>query len=476
MTELSNLALADLKRLPPGTLPPVVLKFDASSLPVCLVTVKGEGLNETQLHDLAQFQIRNQIAVINGAEIPGVFGGKYRQAMVYVDPYKLLSRQLSVMDVVGAVNNSNLILPAGDVKIGPNDYYIYSNSLVKNVKDLNDLPLKTVGDKWVSVGDVADAQDASQLQYNIVRIDGQKSAYIPIMKQGGDTNTIQVVEDVKNLTAKLFDLPAQLKTAIAFDQSVFVKQALSTVFHEGMMGLALTSIMILIFLGSGRATFAVLLSIPISAMATVVVLNLMGSTINTMILGGLALAFSRVIDNSVISLENIYRHLELGESPAVAAEQGGAEVNLAVLAATLVDVVDFFPVTLLIGVSKFLFSSLALAFCLALLSSFVVAMTVIPLFCSRFLKAVPHGHGEEQSSSETKGFNAWFNRMFNVVLDVYERWVRRALQRPGAYRGFADGPLRREPGDLSVPRPRLFPANRCRTVHHERESAHGNPH
>jgi multidrug efflux pump subunit AcrB len=362
-----------------------------------------------------------------------VFGGKYRQAMIYVDPYKLFSRQLSVMDVVNAVNNSNLILPAGDVKIGPSDYYIYSNSLVKNVKDLNDLPLKTVGTKWVTVGDVGDAQDASQLQYNIVRIDGQKSAYIPIMKQGGDTNTIQVVNDVRTLTGKLFDLPKQLKTAIAFDQSVFVKQALSTVLHEGLMGLVLTGIMILIFLGSPRATVAVLLSIPISALATVVVLYMLGSTINTMILGGLALAFSRVIDNSVISLENIYRHLELGEAPAVAAEQGGAEVNLAVLAATLVDVVDFFPVTLLIGVSKFLFSSLALAFCLSLLASFVVAMTVIPLFCSKFLKAVPHAHAEgttEQTPTE-RGFNAWFNRMFNIVLDLYERWVRRALKQPG---------------------------------------------
>jgi multidrug efflux pump subunit AcrB len=429
VTELSNLALADLKRLPPGTLPPVVLKFDASSLPVCLVTVRGEGLNETQLHDLAQFQIRNQIAVVNGAEIPAVFGGKYRQAMIYVDPLKLLSRQLSVMDVVSAVNDSNLILPAGDVKIGANDYYVYSNSLVKNVKDLNDLPLKTVGTRFVTVGDVGDAQDASQLQYNIVRIDGQKSAYIPIMKQGGDTNTVQVVNDVKTLTSHLFDLPPQLKTAIVFDQSVFVKQALKTVFHEGMMGLALTSLMILIFLGSMRATFAVLLSIPISAMATLVVLYMLGSTINTMILSGLALAFSRVIDNSVISLENIYRHLELGESPAVAAEQGGAEVNLAVLAATLVDVVDFFPVTLLVGVSKFLFSALALSFCLALLASFVVAMTVIPLFCSKFLKEVHHGSADG-SQQQARGFNAWFNRKFNVVLDFYERSVRRALKHP----------------------------------------------
>jgi multidrug efflux pump subunit AcrB len=435
VTQLSNLALADLKRLPPGTLPPLVLKSDASSLPVCLVTVKGEGLSETQLHDLAQFQIRNQIAVVKGSEIPAVFGGKYRQAMVYVDPYKLLSRQLSVMDVVDAVNTSNLILPAGDVKIGSSDYYVYSNSLVENVEDLDNVPIKTVGTRWVTVGDVGEAKDSSQLQYNIVRIDGQKSAYIPIMKSGGDSNTIQVVNDVRKLVQHLFDLPPQLKTDIVFDQSVFVKQALNTVLHEGIIGLALTSIMILLFLGSMRATGAVLLSIPISALATFVFLYMLGSTINTMILSGLALAFSRVIDNSVISLENIFRHLEMGSSPAVAAEQGGAEVNLAVLAATLVDVVDFFPVTLLFGVSKFLFSALAAAFCLALLASYVVAMTVIPLFCSRFLKAMPGGHGEGQSEeiedhSLGGRFNAWFNRRFNRLLDFYERWVRRAVRIP----------------------------------------------
>src|SRR5580693_7542083 len=437
VTQLSNLALADLKRLPPGTLPPLVLKFDASSLPVTLVTVKGEGLSETQLHDLAQFQIRNQIAIVNGAEIPAVFGGKYRQAMVYVDPFKLLSRQMGVMDVVNAVNDSNLILPAGDVKIGPTDFYVYSNSLVKNVADLNSVPIKTVGTSWVSVGDVGEAKDASQLQYNIVRIDGQKSAYIPIMKSGGDSNTIQVVNDVRDLTAHLFGLPKQLVTNIVFDQSVFVKDAINTVLHEGATGLALIAVIILVFLGSGRATGAVLLSVPISAMAAFVILFLLGTTINTMILAGLALAFSRVIDNSVISLENIYRHLEMGSSPAVAAEQGGAEVNLAVLAATLVDVVDFFPVTLLFGVSKFLFSALALSFCLALLASYVVAMTVIPLFCSRFLKAVP-GHGEhdaeehhdEEGAKLSWGarFNRRFNRGFNHVLDVYERAVRGALK------------------------------------------------
>jgi HAE1 family hydrophobic/amphiphilic exporter-1 len=446
VTELSNLALADLKRLPPGTLPPVVLKFDASSLPVALVTVKGEGLNETQLHDYAQFQIRNQIAVVKGAEIPPPFGGKYRQIMVYVDPYKLTSRQLSPMDVVSAVNNSNLILPAGDVKIGSNDYYVYSNSLVDNMKQLGQVPVKTAGTSWVSVDDLGQAEDANQIQYNLVRVDGQRSCYIPIMKQGGDTNTIDVVNGVRALVGHLYDIPKQMSANVVFDQSVYVKEALKTVLHEGVIGLALTSLMILIFLGSVRATTAVLLSIPLSALATFVVLYMWSSTVNTMILAGLALAFSRVIDNSVISLENIYRHLEMGAKPMVAAEIGGAEVNLAVLAATLVDVVDFFPVTFLYGVSKFLFSALALAFCLSLLASFVVAMTVIPLFCSRFLKAVPHGgeHGQKEKDGEYEvepttavghswwdRFNAGFNRMFNRILDFYEVWVRRAVQRPG---------------------------------------------
>jgi len=410
-------------------------------------------LNETQLHDYAQFAIRNQIAVVKGAEIPPPFGGKYRQIMVYTDPYKLMSRQLSLMDVVQAVNNSNLILPAGDVKMGPYDYYVYSNSLVSKVSELNDLPIKTVGESWVRVADVGKAEDASAIQYNVVRVDGQRSAYIPIMKQGGNTNTIQVVNDVRKLIGHLYDIPKQMSADLLFDQSTFVKEAIRTVLHEGLLGLALTSIMILLFLGNVRATSAVLLSIPLSALAAFVILDLIGSTVNTMILGGLALAFSRVIDNSVISLENIYRHLEMGETPAIAAQLGGSEVTLAVLAATLVGVVTFFPVTILYGVSKFLFSALALAFCISLLVSFVVAMTVIPLFCSRFLKSAPHAepHAPEFTEKEasesgeilsapTRGlklsgwarFNAGFNRGFQRLLDTYEKTVRWTLLRaPG---------------------------------------------
>ena len=440
VTELSNLALADLKRLPPGTLPPVVLKFDASSLPVCLVTLKGKGLNQTQLHDIGQFTIRNQIAVVKGAEIPPPFGGKYRQIMVYVDPYKLASRQLSPMDVVNAVNNSNLILPAGDVKMGSFDYYVYSNSLVNNMDELGKVPVKTVGTSSVTVNDIGKAEDANQIQYNLVRVDGQRSVYLPIMKQGGDTNTIQVVDGIRDMIGHLYDIPKQLEAMVVFDQSAFVKEAIKTLLHEGLIGLILTSLMILIFLGSVRATSAVFLSIPLSALATFVVLYMMDSTINTMILGGLALAFSRVIDNSVISLENIYRHLEMGTAPEAAAEVGGSEVSLAVLAATLTTVVVFFPVTFLYGVSKFLFTALALAVVISLFASYLVAMTVIPLFCSRFLKAVPHGAGHaeaegqigaERNRSWWDRFNAGFNRMFNRLLDFYERWVRRAVQRPG---------------------------------------------
>src|SRR5689334_517857 len=371
VTTISNLAMAQLRRLPPGTLPPVVLKFDASSLPVCLVTFKGEGLNETALRDLAQFQVRNQIGGVPGASVPQPFGGRYRQIMVYADPYKLEAHQLSLMDVVRSLNNANLILPAGDVQIGQLDYNIYTNSQLSSIAEINDLPIKTVGVDPVRVSDIGYAKDAQQVQTNIVRVNGQRSVYVPVLKQGGDTNTIAVVEGIKDAVKHLFDIPKELLTNVVFDQSVFVKTAIETLLHEGAIGLFLTSLMILIFLGSMRATLAVFFSIPLSALATFIFLSLGGNSINSMVLGGLALAFSRLIDNSVVVLENIYRHLEMGESPAIAAERGGREVALPVLSATLTTVVVFFPVTFLYGVSKFLFTALALAVALSLFASYV---------------------------------------------------------------------------------------------------------
>jgi hydrophobic/amphiphilic exporter-1 (mainly G- bacteria), HAE1 family len=432
VTSIANLAMADLRKLPPGTLPPVVLQFDASSLPVCLITLKGEGLNEAKLRDLGQYDVRDQVAGVPGASVPQPFGGRYRQIMIYVDPLKLESHQLSVMDVVRTVNDANLILPAGDVKIGPYDYNLYVNSQINDVKDINQVPLKTIGNASVLVGDVGHAVDGSEIQYNIVRVDGQPSVYLPVLKQGGDANTIAVVDGIKGAVSHLFDMPRQLVTKVVFDQSVFVRNAIDNLIHEGLIGLVLTGVMILVFLGSMRATVAVFLSIPLSALAAFIALSMGNSTVNVMILGGLALAFSRLIDNSVVVLENIFRHMEMGESPEVAAERGGHEVALPVLAATLATVVVFFPVTFLYGVSKFLFTALALAVILSLFASYLVAMTVVPLFCTKLIK----GHHAHDDATQPKGwgarFNRWFNQKFKQMLDRYEGVLNLALIRPAA--------------------------------------------
>jgi multidrug efflux pump subunit AcrB len=438
VTSIANLAMANLRRLPPGTLPPVVLKFDASSLPVCLVTLKGEGLTEANLRDLGQFNVRNQVANVPGASVPQPFGGRYRQIMVYVDPLKLEAHQLSVMDVVRTVNDANLILPAGDVKIGPFDYNVYANSQINQMRDINLLPLKTVGQASVLVADVGQAKDASQIQYNIVRVNGQASVYLPVMKQGGDANTIAVVDGIKAAVKRLLDVPPELVKDVVFDQSVFVRTAIKNLIHEGAIGLVLTGVMILIFLGSMRATVAVFLSIPLSALAAFIALSMGDSTINSMILGGLALAFSRLVDNSVVVLENIFRHIELGESPQVAAERGGQEVALPVLAATLTTVIVFFPVVFLYGVSRFLFTALALSVVLSLFVSYFVAMTVVPLFCAKLIKGHKSAHSSPNDSAAPEPhptppgqrFNAWFNRKFTAMLDRYEGVLNLALVRP----------------------------------------------
>ena len=446
VSNISNLAMANLRRLPPGTLPPVVLKFDAANLPVCLITLKGQGLNETQLKDLAQFSVRNQVANVPGASVPQPYGGRYRQIMVYVDPVKLEAHQMSVMDVVDSLNKSNLILPAGDVRIGMKDYNIYANSQVPVVDQINDLPLKTVGNASVMVADIGKAKDGGQLQTNIVRVDGQHSVYIPVLKQGGNSNTITIVNGVKKAVANLLDIPSVLKTSVVFDQSAFVKIAVKNVINEGTIGLCLTALMILLFLGNIRATIAVLISIPVSCLATFLGLNLGGSSINTMVLGGLALALSRLIDNSVVVLENIFRHMEMGESPAEAAVSGGKEVQLAVLAATFSTCIVFFPVVLLVGVSKYLFTALALAVVLALFASYMVAMTVVPLFCAKFITIDP-GHLHDKTNeveenlepslikkkSRVRYFVAIidkFNLGFHKLQQKYEKAIAVCLDRP----------------------------------------------
>src|SRR5271168_1307923 len=303
---------------------------------------------------------------------------------------------------------------------------------------MNAMPLKSYGNSSVLVADVGKAEDAGSLQYNIVRIDGQRSVYVPIFKQGGNSNTITIVNGMKAAVKRLVDIPENLKTAVVFDQSIFVKLAIKNLLKEASIGLVLTGLMILIFLGSPRATFAVLLSIPLSALVCLIITKGLGGSINTMLLGGLALAFSRLIDDSVVVLENIFRFMEMGMPPREAAEKGGMEVSLAVLAATSTTSIVFFPVTFFYGVSRYLFTDLALGVVLSIFASYIFAMTVVPLYCANFIR-IEDVEAEIEHESENKAatrsifrkFLGWFNERFQKLLDLYERWVTRALARPG---------------------------------------------
>ncbi len=440
LSNIANLAMADLRRLPPGTLPPVVLGMDASTQPVCLVTLRGQGLNETSLKDLAQFQVRNQISNVQGASVPQPYGGTYRQIQIYVDPLKMEARNLSLNDVVQSVDSSNLILPAGDVRIGSKDFNIYANSQFPDANSMNQMPLKSVGNSSVLVGDIGKAVDSGALQYNIVRIDGQRSVYVPVFKQGGDSNTITIVNGMKNAIKHLVDIPQQLKTNVVFDQSVFVKMAIANVSKEALIGLVLTGIMILIFLGSPRAMIAVILSVPLSMIVCLLITKYTGGSINTMILGGLALVFSRLIDNGVIVLENIFRHMEMGETPEKASEVGGTEVSMAVLAATFTTSIVFFPVTFFSGVSKYIFTPMALGVVLSIFASYFFAMTVVPLYCSKFIRMhISEGHIDPSRAGFFKRFEAKFNEKFQKMLDWYQGLAFRAMERPGLTAGLISG-------------------------------------
>ena len=430
-SQLGTLAMADLGVLPPGTLPPLVLKFDASSLPVVLVTMEGEGFNEVDLQDQARYNVRNQIATVQGASIPMPFGGKFRQIMAYADRKALEARGLTLFDLVNSLNQTNLILPAGDAKIGSTDYFIYSNSMVPKVDDLNSVPVKVgKGQVPVLMSDIADVKDAAAIQYNKVLINGQPSVYIPVLKQTG-SNTIAVVDGVKQLLPHVTGMPEGMKLKTIFDQSGYIIDAVHALEHEAVSGSILASLMILIFLGSFRSTFAIFLSIPLSILAGAFGLFINGATINIMTLGGFALAIGRLVDDSVVVLENINRHLAEGSAPEVAAREGAEEVALPVLASTLTTIIVFFPVMFLFGVAKYLFSALALAVVLSMIASYIVAMSIIPIYCARFLtaeearelEAVMEGTEESQG----RGFFATFNRHYERFGDWYERQLERAL-------------------------------------------------
>lgn len=431
-SQLGTLAMADLGVLPPGTLPPLVLKFDASSLPVVLVTMEGKGFSEVNLEDQARYNVRNQIATVQGASVPMPFGGKFRQIMAYADRKALEARGLTLFDLVNSLNKTNLIIPAGDAKIGSIDYFIYSNSMVPDVDDLNSVPVKLgTGQVPVLMQDIADVKDAAAIQYNKVLIDGQPSVYIPVLKQTG-ANTIAVVDGVNQLLPHVTGMPAGMKLKTIFNQSGYILDAVHSLEHEAISGSVLASLMILIFLGSFRSTFAIFLSIPLSILAGAFGLFMNGSTINIMTLGGFALAIGRLVDDSVVVLENINRHMAEGSPPEVAAREGAEEVALPVLASTLTTIIVFFPVMFLFGVAKYLFSALALAVVLSMIASYVVAMSIIPIYCARFLtteeaqKLEAAMEGSDEATNE-RGFFAAFNRRYKRFGDWYERRLESAL-------------------------------------------------
>jgi HAE1 family hydrophobic/amphiphilic exporter-1 len=420
---LGNLAMADLRHLPPGTLPPLILKSGASALPVTLVTVSGKGFTEAQLRDQAQYNIRNWIATVRGTSVPPPFGGKYRQIMAYLNRDALQARGLTLMDVVHALNTTNLIIPAGDAKIGSTDYFVYSNSMIENPDDINQVPVKIGQDQApVFLGDVGHAEDAAEIQQNIVRINGQRSVYIPVMKQGS-ANTIAVVDGVKMVLPQITDLPKGTQVNAIFGQDTYIRAAVESLEHEAVSGAVLASLMILIFLGSFRSTIAIFLSIPLSILAGAFGLLMSGSTINIMTLGGFALAIGRLVDDSTVVLENINRHLAEGKAPFDAARDGANEVALAVLASTITTMIVFSPVMFLFGVARSLFSALSLAVVLSMVASYIVAMTLVPIFCARFLTPEEGRKAEEGGHGVLGHFIAAYDR-FAIR---YERWLSHAL-------------------------------------------------
>ena len=426
-SSLSSLAMADLRHLPPGTLPPLVLQSGASSLPVTLVTVSGKTYGEKELRDQAQYNIRNWIATIPGASVPPPFGGKYRQIMAYLDRNALQARGLTPMDVVHALNQENLIIPAGDAKIGSTDYFVYTNSMIEHPEDINDVPIKIgANEAPVFVKDVGHVEDSAQIQQNVVRISGQRSVYIPVLKQGG-ANTISIVDGVENVINKIPDLPSGMQLKAIFSQATYIRDAIDALEHEAISGAVLASLMILIFLGSFRSTFAIFLSIPLSILAGAFGLFMNGSTINIMTLGGFALAIGRLVDDSTVVLENINRHLAEGTEPREAARVGAEEVALPVLASTITTIIVFFPVMFLFGVAKYLFGALALAVVLSMAASYLVSMTIIPLYCARFLTAKEARIAESGGS----GLLGAFMRGYERFAEKYARWLSRALDHKG---------------------------------------------
>lgn len=394
MSQVTSLAMSDLYYLPPGTLPSMVMPFDpTASLPLGILAVNSPSFNEAELYDIAYFDLRNRLQGITGVIAPAVYGGKIRRILAYVDRQELLARNLSPTDVVRAVKEFNVIIPTGNAKIGSFDYQIDTNGMVPTVEAMNEIPMKSDHEQTVFLRDVGNMEDSHQIQTNIVRIDGKRQVYIPIYRQPG-ANTIEVIDSLKGTLAKIVTrLPAGVNLDLVMDQSVFVRNAIASLVHEGLLGAGLAGLMILVFLGSARSSLLIMLVLPLSALSAFIALFFTGDTINAMTLGGLALVIGRLVDDAIVVIENTARYIEAGLSPEEAALAGAREVNRPILAATLTAIVVFIPVGLMSGVGRFLFAPLALTVACSMAASYVLAMTAVPVGSARFLRTSLCGPG-----------------------------------------------------------------------------------
>src|SRR5438876_5018173 len=387
MSQVSSLAISDLYYLPPGTIPPMVMPFDpTATLPLALLSVSSPVFDETRLYDVAYFDLRNRLQGISGVIAPAVYGGRIRRILAYVDRDRLESRRLSPMDVVQTLQAFNTLIPTGNAKIGDYDYQVNANGMVPKVDQMNQFPIR-LDDRGapVYIRDVGKVEDSHQIQTNVVHINGKRQVYIPIYRQPG-ANTIGVVEGVKRAIGEISArLPKGINLDMVLDQSVYVRKAISSLEREALLGAFLAGAMILLFIGSLRSTVAILLSIPLSILAAIIGLYFTEHSLNLMTMGGLALAVGRLVDDSIVVLENTHRHLAMGKTAETAALDAAEEVRMPILVATITTVVVFAPVVFLSGIGRFLFTPLALSVTFAMLASYIVALTVVPTYCAKFL-------------------------------------------------------------------------------------------
>src|SRR5579883_149580 len=427
VTAASQLAL---HQMPPGTQPPEVLNFSASSVPILQLGLAGPGMSEQELNDLALNFVRTQLVTVPGAVLPYPYGGKQREMMISLNPRLLQAKGLSPADVLNAVSRQYLILPSGTVKISQFEYDVHVNGTTTTVDQLNDLPIKNVGNATIYLRDVATVSNSFAPQTNVVRQNGRRGVLITVIKSG-DASTISVVDGIRAMLPRIAQmLPPQLQIHPLADQSIFVKGAIASVVREAVIAAALTALMILIFLGSWRSTLIIAVSIPLSILTSIMVLSFLGQTINIMTLGGLALAVGILVDDATVTIENMERHLEEGHPLHEAILTGASQIAVPALVSTLSICIVFVPMFLLGGVARYLFVPLAEAVVFAMLASYVLSRTLVPTMAMYLLRARAHGAAGSRNPFVRlqRAFERRFERLRSAYHDALTFLVhRRAL-------------------------------------------------